>query len=424
VGRPDGPLGEFLDEYLTTPISLNTALRTEEATTQYENNSQLNTDLRNVKPGNGTVSFADGRFTVETTASGDSAQAIETASLAEYSAGLPMGVGLYVRKDTAPVGIAEWGYGGDAFSDELRWRLASDGSYSFQREKGGLTTTIDRELWDSDSDMQVVTNENDTAVGVVQGLDRLDGSGPSGIDIAPPFSTLFGIDMVLYGGGGFAPWTVGMDRRGRVRKVYPFVFSPAGEEVLDQFNQPVFTRLDNDGTATADSIITTERQATTFGKSTGPERATQHVLQEGVTIDSPTAVTALRRADAGGGTRVDILNTELVVNNRAHVWFLVDPDVTNSPTWQQPARDTAGDRAPTNETVVQAADDIAVDASTGISLDGGIVDGGSGANVTVESTSFASSPFIRDRPVVLMLEPFNDSDITSTDLVFNISEGV
>lgn len=424
MGRPDGPLGEFLDEFMYTPLSLNTAIRVEEAETQFENNSQLDTDLRNVRPGNGSVPFTNGRFEVQTSASGTSAQAIETASLAEYPAGLPLGVGSYIRKDTTPVGFAEWGYGGDLFDDGLYWRLESDGSYSFIREKGGTLTTISESLWATDTELQIVQDENENDVGIVTGLDPLDGSGPSGIDITPPVTALFGVDMVLYGGGGFAPWAVGADRRGRMRKVYPFVFEPAGEEILNQFNQPIFARLDNDGTATADSIITTERQATNFGRSTGPRRGTQHVSSLSKSVTGPTALIGARRRDAGGPTRLDIIDVEGVFDARCHVWFLVNPTVTNSPTWGEPVRDLSGDAAPQTETALEVSEDIEVDPSTGVSLDGNILEGGTGANAAPESTSFASSPFIRGRPVVVMIEPFLDGDVLSQDTVVNFTEGV
>jgi formylglycine-generating enzyme required for sulfatase activity len=61
-------LKRLFQQEFTTPLNLNSAVRTEEVTIQFENNSQADTDLRNVRPGDGTVTFESGRFTVETTA--------------------------------------------------------------------------------------------------------------------------------------------------------------------------------------------------------------------------------------------------------------------------------------------------------------------------------------------------------------------
>jgi len=42
-------------------LNLNGAIRTEEVTVQFENNSQADTDLRNVRPGGDSVSFSGGK---------------------------------------------------------------------------------------------------------------------------------------------------------------------------------------------------------------------------------------------------------------------------------------------------------------------------------------------------------------------------
>jgi len=419
----------LLKKKFATPLDLNNAIRTEEVTIQFENNSQIDTDLRNVRPGTGSVTFSNGEFTINTTADGTSSQALETANIGEYAAGLPGGVGLYIQLDDNPIGFAEWGYGGNAFNDELRWHLSSDGSYRFDRVRSNTLTEIPQSKWSSDVTQETITDENDDVVGDITGLDAFDGSGNSSIDISTPFVGLFGVDFVLYGGGGFAPWVVDLTDNDRVEKAYPFVFRPRNESVLAQFNQPVFARLDNDGTATADSLVITERQFTQFGVGDQPERATQHCFNLSQTISAPSAITAIRREGPGVGTRLDLLNVNLTTDNPLHVWFLVDPDVTGNDAdsnWQRPKRDFAGDLAPDSETQVEVNDSLTVDASTGVAIDGAITQGSANKNnITPESTDFRSSPFIRDRPVVVMAEPFADAnDSTSQEGVVNIKEGI
>lgn len=421
-----GDIEEAVQDKLATPLDLNTAVRTEEVTVQFENNSQTNTDLRNVRPGNGSVTFSKGRFVVETAASGTSTQALETGAIGEYAAGLVAGVGLEVRKDTDPTGFAEWGYGGDAFNNEFRWRLRSDGTYVFERETGGTVTDIPRDLWGEDVDRAPVTDKNDNPTGVVTGFDKLDGDGPSQSDISTPVLGLFGVDFVLYGGGGFAPWFVDLTTREQLEKIYPFVFHPTDENVLEQFNQPVFARLDNDGTATADSIEVTERQFTRFGSNEGPERATQHCFDLAKTAAGPTCLVGVRRANAGGGTRVDILNTLLAPDSNTHIYYLVNPTVTangEDANWNLPNKDFAGNSPDPSETRVEVNEALEVDATTGVALDGGIVNGGNKNNVVAETTDFFSSPFIRDRPVAVMIEPFaGAADVTSQEGVLNLNE--
>lgn len=413
--------GDFSEE-LIGALDLNKAIRTEEATTQLQANSQKDTDLRNVKPGNASVNFSNGEFEVTTTASGASNQALESG-LAEYQAGLPAAASVYVEKADNPVGLMESGYGGDAFNNGLFWRWASTGRPSFVRERAGVECEIPQSKWTEDVREEDIEDSNGDVVGKISGIDPMDGTGPSGFDVSPPVIGLIGVDMVLYGGGGFAPWFVDL-REDRMEKRYAFVFVPKNESILTQFNQPLFGKLDNDGTATADSMIMTERQFITYGKPSPPTRATPHVVNEAVTISSPTAITAFRRRDAGGPVRLDVLDTFIRMDNRAHIWFLVNPTITNSPTWGQPVRDDAGNTVSQSETALEVSDDIAVDASTGIAIEGAQVPGGTGSNVRVQETSLASTPFQRDQHLVLMAEPFGGNDPSSQEAIVNIREGL
>lgn len=433
LGDPD-PFQQAIRKELFAPLNLNGAIRTEEVTVQFENNSQADSLLRNVDTisGSASVTFSDGRFLLETTANGTDAVARETASIGEYAAGLAAASGLQIVKENDPVGFAEWGYGGDAFNDEARFHLASDGSYRFDRVKGGTVTEIPQSLWTPDTDRKPVQDEDSNTVGVVTGLDPLDGTGDSEADISTPVLGLFGVDMVLYGGGGLAPWFVDLTANKAVEKIYPFVFHPTNENVFEQFNQPIFARLDNDGTATADSLSLTERQFTRFGANNGPERGTQHCFDRSDTISSPTCMVGVRRADPGGGTRLDFLDVLLSVDQPSHVWFIVAPDVTangGDSNWSLPQRDFDGTTTPAKETKIEVNETLEVDATTGVGLDGGVVEGSSDGGppdtrVTPDTTSFRSSPFIRDKPVAIMIEPFaGASDATSQEGIVNVNEG-
>jgi hypothetical protein len=98
--------------------------------------------------------------------------------------------------------------------------------------------------------------------------------------------------------------------------------------------------------------------------------------------------------------------------------------------WSLPDRDFDGNTADPDETRVEVNESLTVDATTGIALDGDIVQGTSGggppgSRVSPETTSFRSSPFIRDRPVAVMIEPFaGGSDVTSQEGIVNINEGI
>jgi hypothetical protein len=426
-GTEAEPVRDALRDQLFTEVNLNSAIRVEESTVRFENNSILGSDLRNFRPGNGSVTFTDGEHVVNTTADGASAQAIETARLGEYNAGLPGAIGLLIDLADDPVGFAEWGYGGENFTNELRFRLESDGTYRFDREREGVTTEIPRSLWeDTPGEVEVTDNDGDV-VGEVVGKDPLDGTGPSGSDISTPVLGLFGVDFVLYGGGGFAPWFLDLTTEGVVEKVYPFVFRPRNETVLGQFNQPIFARLDNDGTATADSMTVAERQFSYFGTPTAEPRPTPHCFDLDKNAGSPTAVFGIRRESPTSPAPLSINTLQLNVDNEAHVYYLVNPTIAggdDAANWVRPAYDFAGNQVPNKETTLEVNESLTVDATTGIPIEGGVALAGQGnTTITTDMAELDNSLFIRDEPVVMMVEPrAGASDVTSQEGVLTVKE--
>lgn len=430
-GRDGGnaeSVAEALRDTLKPPLDLNGAVRVEEARIQFENNSVLDTDLRNFRPGTGDVVFTGGDYEITTTADGTSRQALETARLGKYNAGLPGAIGMLVGKMDDPVGYAEWGYGGEDFTNAMRWHLASDGTYRFDRVRGGVLTEIPRSLWSQSAGATTITDNNGDTTGEVIGLDPLDGTGDSGVEIATPFLGLFGMDFVLYGGGGVAPWVVDLTADGVVQKVYPFVFAPKRETVLTQFNQPIFGRLDNDGTATADSLTVTERQFTVFGKPSQEPRKTPHVFDLAKTAGTPTALYGIRRRNAGGPVPLNLNSMNVSVDSDAHIYFLVNPTITGGggdANWGQPNYDYAGNTVSTAETTLEVNESLTVDASTGVPIEGGVaLSGGGNTVVNAALSGLDNSLFIRDRPVVAMIEPrAGGNDVTSQEGIQTITEG-
>lgn len=418
---------EGLRDQLFSEIDLNGAIRVEESQVQFENNSVKDTELRNVKPGSGSVTFANGEFEISTGANGTDAQALETARLGKYNAGLPAAIGILVQKDSNPTGFAEWGYGGDAFSNELRWHLESDGSYRFDRVRAGVETNIPRNLWEESAGVSEITDNNGNTTGEVIGNDPLDGTGESGIEIEPPFIGLFGIDFVLYGGGGFAPWIVDLAGNEIIEKTYAFVFHPLRETVITKFNVPIFGRLDNDGTATADSLTIAERQFSVFGTPQTSPRDTPHVFDLTKTVDSPTCLFGIRRESAGSPVPLNLDKVNVSVDNDAHVYYLIDPTITGGDTaanWVRPDYDYASNSISAAETTLEINESLTVDATTGVPISGGVALSGQGSNVV--STDFAdldNSLFIRDRPVALMMEPrAGGNNVTSQEGVQTVTE--
>jgi len=147
-----------------TPLELNNATRVENANVQFENNSQIDSKIRNVKVGNGSVTDGGSTFRVTTPAQADGNQSLETAQVASYTAGLTGKMGMYIQKSENPVGFMETLYGGDVFSNELILRWNSDGTQEFIRRREGVDASIPQSDWDASTTAKEVTDENGDVV--------------------------------------------------------------------------------------------------------------------------------------------------------------------------------------------------------------------------------------------------------------------
>lgn len=197
------------------------------------------------------------------------ANSIESAELIRYIPGYPSEVGMGVRINDAK--DARWG----AFNDDngFFWQIRNGTDLSVGVNREGVTTVTPQDDWN---------------------IDRLDGSGPSGIDISGGTAGL--IWQIIYTWYGYGPivWLI-LDNRSIIPQLW-FVHAQGGFADGTSIRNPNLPiRIENTG-ATG-NIYLAGRQWSVVGKYVPNERTTA-ALATGVALDTTwrPILSARRRA--------------------------------------------------------------------------------------------------------------------------------
>lgn len=349
---------------LHSRTDLNDAVRTVEVNNEFLITPERVSDLRDVVAEDGSyiqatdsnrVSYEFDVYEVTTPASASARTALESTTVAQYRPGSVAVAGIYVRAPTAPVGFAEWGYGRepqtvtdsqgtdyDVGEDGLYWRYESDGTISFVIERAGVETVIPQSAWEyQEGDPRPVEDENGDVSGRVYGFGNVDGSTHATHELAPDAGYVYRIDFAWYGGGLVVPKIVTMDKFGAQSAVDLFAFEPRGQTSFTQPNQPLFARLDNDGTATADSLQVAGRQFSVVGDFEDNFRERTH-FEDPVTFPGTEGqrgfLLAFRRKPGYEGVEIGIDNVVTELSNDGLIGELIYADFGGqTPDWEAPS---------------------------------------------------------------------------------------
>jgi len=368
--------------------------------------------FRDVLVGNGTVDFTD-QYEVSTPAQTDGNQSLETSRIGQYRPGSNALAGIYVQKENPPVGVAEWGYGRDPYDDGAWFRYNSDGSLELVVVENQQEIVIPRNLWSESINERTVQGDQGNDAGEVWGHDSMDGSGDSGVDLDPADGYIYHIEFAWYGAGPVTFGIVGVDDDG-YQFYHPILtYEPNGTAPFNQPNHPIFARIDNDGTATADNLRVGGRQFSTFGDFESRARETEHLVEN---FSVPTAsyepVVAIRRGNNEyQGIDFDLQALQAQTDNTLSFKIELDPTFNTAPSWTTPSGHDA------SETGAQVAD--APDANDDGTKYSGFL-GGAGKN----QQSFAESeqrkfPFPRQIPVVIYARSLENAATLNLSIIIN-----
>lgn len=370
------------------------------------------------------LEYNEDTYLVKTTATGTDTTSFESASFGRYRAGSDAIAGMYFQKDDPPVGKVEWGYGREERTiegetegkDGFYWRYESDGSLSFIIERDGVETVIPKSEWGySEDDPRIVDDENENISGLVYGLEPFDGTRYTEHDLDISEGHVYRIDFAWYGGGVIVPKIVILDKYGWQNAIDLFAFKPIGQTSTTQPNQPLFARVDNQGTASADQCKVAGRQFSIVGDFEDQQRETS-ALEENLSVPSGSGdvfALAFRRKPGYDGIELGLRDIITSTNNPAFLTIDVNADFGGqTPDWETPSTITNNPE----ETAVQVArvDQTAsrLTVNDRARRYNGTIVTGSNQQANVSQRGPVQFPVIREQPVAINYRNLSGSSTT------------
>jgi hypothetical protein len=329
--------------------------------------------------GGGTVTHAGPSlasvFTVATTASGTDSAILDSAERGRYQPGNEGEIGIGIRMDSATrTGSqkAEWG----AFTDV-------DG-FIFGLDSAGFYVAVRKDSTD------LITRQADFNV------DRFDGTGPSGLTLDLLKGNIFQVDFTWYGFGNiiFHVVTAGLD--GIQRKYILHRFTPTAGQSTNNPNLPLRARLQNGGTATAQTMYVAGRQYSIFGRYNPNRRSNGHFLSTPLTGIGTTFVPVMsfRRKTAFATVSAKSSSMEALANANMYWQLRLNGTLTGA-VYGTPANTTAA------ETCMEV--DTTATAITGgqVINAGGIISASVGNSVSISTALWDGLDIPNGQPVTL-----------------------
>jgi hypothetical protein len=312
--------------------------------------------------GSGTVSHAGigvaSEFTMATTASGTDSAILDSAERGRYMPGSGGEIGIGIRLASATrTGSqkAEWG----AFTDNNGFIFGLDATSFFVAIRNGGVDTIIR---------QSAFNR-----------DKFDGTGPSGLTLNLLNGVIYQCDFTWYGYGVIQFSVIVPDLLGTQKKFTLHEYAPTLTTSTLNPNLPIRARIQNGGTAAAQTIYVAGRQYSITGKFAPNKRSNGHFRSASLGSIGTTflPVMSFRRKTAFQSISAIVEGFEALADANMYWQLRLNGTLTGA-SYGTPADTTA------NETCMEV--DTSATAITGgeILSPGGIL-GASARNATVIS---------------------------------------
>lgn len=350
-----------------------------------------------ITEGSGAVTNAGGEFKLSTTANGADSATLESAEPGRYQPGTGAEAGIAVRRPTAPAGNQSllWGY----FDGQNGLAFGEDATGVFVLRRSGST---DHKTYQSSWN-----------------VDKLDGSGSSGLTLDMSDGTIFQIEWTWYG-YGVINWEVVLeDSDGEQDVIVVHRERVEGSVSIENPNLPVSAKVDNGGDATALDLFVGGRQFAVIGDHSPVRRVTSERRQN-VTTGSAFEpfITFRRKAEFPSGVNnhvsVKVEGFDIISNVAAIFQIRVNASLTGA-SFGTPQEHSA------SETAVEA-DNSATALSGGEVIYQGLVDGGSNRNSQGLTTQDFRFDFPAEQAVTFCMRKVSglaDADISA---VFRVRE--
>jgi len=332
---------------------------------------------------------------------------IRTTERARYIPGYEAQVGVGVRipnTDIVDDAVMRWGY-----FENINDTVEDIGSaFYFGVDKNGVFVAKSK-------------TENDSPTRVYQenwNGDRLSGNGgsknPSGLELDLSVGIVCQIEFIYYGYGATKMqfWVYNSKRRS-YEKIVAHVFKFDGEPSLDEVNLPIRAEiLSNEPVSTDYDMFIGGRQFSIIGQYTPVTRPASHARTSAVSMDADSWSHAIsfRAKDGFENITARLNSVQAFAEDDSRFMVRKRLDEPGDATWNAPSETDP------SETAMEVSVDGSFDATTGIKMHEGLLQGGQGNRQAVASGT-VDVP-IGDREIVsLFLRNIGGTGSSKTSLV-------
>lgn len=326
-----------------------------------ENNSSYGVSaLRDLTTttGSGSVTNGAGVIVLATGSTATSSAQLEASESGRYMPGYSaqIGIGVRLHRDTTGNEVAKWGGRSFDGQDGIHFGRDASGWFVVVR-RNGSETRIDQADWN---------------------IDRLDGTGVSGLELDVSKGNVFQLDFTWYGFGQILFSVVAVDT-GHNQRVFPLHSERVNDQVsIDSPNLRPFGLVDNGGDATDLSMDVGGRQYSIVGRYSPRVRSTCEWRDSVDTSTTFVPLISFRRKNAFRDRTIKPSGFDtLAESSAAIVQIRVDGELTGASFGTPSDHDAA-------ETAVES-DTAATAISGGIPIWTQIVEAGAGRNVPLVS---------------------------------------
>lgn len=345
--------------------------------------------------GTGTVTNTIGNpeFTITTTAANDTA-ILQSAERGRYCAGYGAQCGIAVRIPAALTGnqAARFGYtdGTNGF-----FFLYNSSGINVGIVRGGVETIVPQSSWN---------------------VDKLNGTGPSGKNLDITRGQVFRISFSWYGFGAVAFEIVITDTSGNQLVQTVHRWAPSGQTSVMSPNLPIYTALQNGGTAAPATVYVAGRQFSLYGNYS-PIYRISSFYDTGTTALTTTGfspIMSVKRRLGSPGMGLKVSSYDITTSDNIFVQIRVNPTLTGA------TYNTIQD-SPSTESMLQF--DVAATAMSG----GTVIytelalgtQGKVQASIASEQLSYNVPEY---QPVTLCAKAVNNNVTATITVVFRLKE--
>lgn len=287
--RNETQFGENLVGFRTPIIELNSSYGT----------SALRDDI--TLTGSGSITPASGELLLSTGATASSTARLEAAEIGRYIPGYGAQIGIGVRVPQDPTGnqVARWGGEGADGQNGFYFKQTASGLFAVI-EKDGAETEIAQADWN---------------------IDKLDGTGDSGITLDLTIGTIFQIEFTWYGYGQILFGIIAIQPADIARQQFIPCHSVKveGATSITSPNLRVFAEVDNGGDASDLSIDVGGRQYSVIGQYIPKFRFTGEFRGSTSTSTTVIPLISFRRKDDYSDRSIKLQGYDVIASGSDHI---------------------------------------------------------------------------------------------------------